>query len=27
LTPLREYLDRLFMEAIPIATLRQGRES
>ena len=27
LTPLREYLDRLFMEAIPIATLRLGRES
>ncbi len=25
LTPLREYLDRLFTEAIPIATLRLGR--
>ncbi|MDA0734255.1 MAG: Fe-S cluster assembly protein SufD [Chloroflexi bacterium] len=27
LTPLREYLDRLFMEAIPTSTLRLGRES
>jgi Fe-S cluster assembly protein SufD len=27
LPPLREYLDRLFMEAIPIATLKLGRAS
>jgi len=27
LTPLREYLDRLFMDAIPTAALQLGRES